>query len=209
MRNLSVEEARVFYDRFGAKQDQQLFYEGPALATLVANAGFAEAQSLFEYGCGTGRFAQELLEHYLPEGCRYLGVDISSTMVRLASGEATVAVPDSSIDRFISTYVLDLLPESTAQGVIAEAHRVLSADGLLCIAGITHGVTPLSKLVMSIWLRLFAWKPSLVGGCRPTRLVDLLPAGRWQVLTHKTVVAWSVASEVVIAKPIRADNYET
>ena len=85
MRNLSVEEARVFYDRFGAKQDQQLFYEGPALATLVANAGFAEAQSLFEYGCGTGRFAHELLEHYLPEGCRYLGVDISSTMVRLAS----------------------------------------------------------------------------------------------------------------------------
>jgi ubiquinone/menaquinone biosynthesis C-methylase UbiE len=221
MRSLSVEEARAFYDRFGVKQDQQLFYEGPALATLVANACLAEARSVFEYGCGTGRFAQELLEHHLQEGCRYLGVDISSTMVRLAakrligyagrasvvlsSGEATVAVPDSSIDRFISTYVLDLLPEPTSQRVIAEAHRVLSADGLLCLVGVTHGVTPLSRLVMSIWLRLFAWKPSLVGGCRPTRLVDLLLAGQWQVVSHNTVVAWGVASEVVIAKPIRAE----
>jgi hypothetical protein len=101
---------------------------------------------------------------------------------------------------------LDLLPEPAAQRVIAEAYRVLSADGLLCLAGITYGATPLSRLVMSIWLRLFAWKPSLVGGCRPTRLADLLPVGQWRVLSHKTVVAWSIASEVVIAKPVRAEH---
>lgn len=85
MRSFSVAEARAFYDRFGAKQDRQLFYEGPALATLVANARLGEARSVFEYGCGTGRFAQELLEHYLPNECVYVGVDISSTMVRLAA----------------------------------------------------------------------------------------------------------------------------
>jgi SAM-dependent methyltransferase len=222
MRSLTTEEARTFYDRFGAKQDKQLFYEGPALGSLVANACLGDAQSVFEYGCGTGRFAQELLEHYLPESCRYLGVDISSTMVRLAeerifaypgrasvvlsSGEATVAVPDASIDRFISTYVLDLLPEPTARRVIAEAHRALSADGLLCLAGITHGVSPLSRLAMSIWQRLFALNPLFVGGCRPTRLVDLVPASQWQVLRHKTVIAWSIASEVVIAKPASTEH---
>ncbi len=33
-RLLTVDEARKYYDRFGAKQDSQSFYEDPALAEL-------------------------------------------------------------------------------------------------------------------------------------------------------------------------------
>jgi hypothetical protein len=56
MRMLSHEEARAFYDWFGARQDSQRFYEDPALCDLLGHADFGEARSVFEFGCGTGRF---------------------------------------------------------------------------------------------------------------------------------------------------------
>lgn len=78
-------EARAFYDKFGSKQDSQAFYEAAALDQLVENSSFATAQSVFEFGCGTGRFAFDLLQRHVPADAVYRGVDISSTMVRLAS----------------------------------------------------------------------------------------------------------------------------
>ena len=83
-RTLTTSEARAFYDRFGAKQDKQAFYEDRAIAALIAHADFEHAQSIFEFGCGTGRLAARLLPTPLPDNCHYLGVDISTTMVALA-----------------------------------------------------------------------------------------------------------------------------
>jgi hypothetical protein len=57
---LSHEQAKRFYDHMGAKQDTQWFYERPALADLVANLELAGAEMLIEFGCGTGRFVEEL-----------------------------------------------------------------------------------------------------------------------------------------------------
>lgn len=84
MRTLWHDEAKAFYDWFGLRQDSQRFYEGPAVADLITHADFHEARSMFEFGCGTGRLTERLLSDYLPSGCRYRAVDISSTMVRLA-----------------------------------------------------------------------------------------------------------------------------
>src|SRR4051812_10077889 len=124
-RTVTPAEAKAFYDRFGAKQDRQAFYEDPALARLSAHAAFGEARSLVEFGCGTGRFAARLLADSLPDDARYHGIDISPTMVRIArarlaawSERATVQVSDGAIrlpvpsgscDRVLCTYVLDLL----------------------------------------------------------------------------------------------------
>ena len=80
---MSKEEVRSFYDRFGKKQDWQRFYEGPAIRDLLAHAAFEGARAVFELGCGTGWFAQELLTRYLAESSTYQCFDLSPTMVAL------------------------------------------------------------------------------------------------------------------------------
>ena len=73
-RNLNQEKLRQFYDHFGAKQDAQGFYEDAALDALVQLGGFEGAQSVFEIGCGTGKFADRLLTRYLPPTAKYVGI---------------------------------------------------------------------------------------------------------------------------------------
>jgi ubiquinone/menaquinone biosynthesis C-methylase UbiE len=216
---LTLEEAKAYYDSFGAKQDSQSFYEGPAIKVLIANSHFDQATSVFEFGCGTGRFAQELINEQLPPDAIYSGIDISSTMIQLAterlksfgpramvtlaSTNVDIPVGDNSIDRFVSTYVFDLLPQAVVQKVLDEAHRALQADGLLCLVSITPGKTPISRFVMGTWQWVFSQKPSIVGGCRPAQLAELLPTAQWQIRFQTVVVAWGIASEVVIAAPIK------
>jgi ubiquinone/menaquinone biosynthesis C-methylase UbiE len=83
-RTLTHQQAKAFYDRLGSKQDLQAFYEVPATNNLIAHAAFEAAQSVFECGCGTGALAERLLSRHLPPQARYLAVDSSATMVRLA-----------------------------------------------------------------------------------------------------------------------------
>jgi ubiquinone/menaquinone biosynthesis C-methylase UbiE len=212
---LTIHEARRFYDRFGAKQDDQDFYERPAIECLLAHGNFARARSVFELGCGTGRLARELLDDHLPPASTYRGVDISSTMVNLAKsklagfpGRATVAVvpgdgdlpsPSQSVDRFVATYVLDLLPATEIRRVLGEAHRILVPGGLLCLAGITDGTTILSRVVMKLWSGVFKFFPAAVGGCRPTDAGAYLDGGQWQIEHREAIVAYGIASEVIVA----------
>ena len=81
---LTRPEARAFYDRFGVKQDAQAFYEDPAIDELLRHADFESAEIVCEFGCGTGRLANRLLAENLPETARYLGWDLSPTMVGLS-----------------------------------------------------------------------------------------------------------------------------
>lgn len=218
MRTLTPEEAKAFYDHFGAKQDRQAFYEAPALRALVANSSLPEATSVFEYGCGTGQLAATLLREQLSPSASYLGIDISTTMTRLASDRlagfsprasiqqvepSTTALPAGSAtaDRFLSTYVLDLLPDAAVRRVLAEAARILRPGGLLCLAGVTHGATILSRVVMSGWRLLFNRRPAWVGGCRPTSLSHFVTPDAWATHCHQTVVSWGIASEVLVASP--------
>lgn len=150
---LSHDEAKAFYDRFGARQDKQAFYEDAALDRLVANSRFGEARAVFEFGCGTGRLAERLLARHLPDGAAYTGVDSSATMVALAverlarwpakvtisDGGMTLPAPGRAFDRIVATYVLDLLSEADGQALIAEAHRTLMPGGLLWLPGSPMG----------------------------------------------------------------------
>jgi ubiquinone/menaquinone biosynthesis C-methylase UbiE len=212
---LTHERARAFYDWFGAWQDRQRFYEQRAVDDLLRHSSPARARSILEFGCGTGRFAASLLAQYAPQETRYLGLDISTTMVRLAqarlarfgararvvltSGATRLDVESSSFDRFFSTYVLDLLAESDIQSLVAEAHRVLTPGGLLGLVSLTHGGTALSRVVERMWRAAYRVRPELVGGCRPISLETFVGEG-WAIRHTRRVVQWGVPSEVLIAE---------
>ena len=219
MNLVTLKPARIqaYYDRFGKLQDTQGFYEDPALDDLVAHARLAEAENIFEFGCGTGRLAARLLAEHLPASATYLGCDLSRTMVGLAkerladyAGRAQVIqadgairfpLSDHSVDRVISTYVLDLLPETRIGEFLHESHRVLKDEGRLCLVSLTNGTTLLSKLVSSGWAGLFRWRASWVGGCRPISLEQQVDPDLWEAEYRNVVIAFGVPSEVLIARP--------
>ena len=216
---MSSKEARTFYDRFGAKQDKQAFYEDKALSALEGASLFADARHVFEFGFGTGRFARRLFEKYLSDEATYTGVDVSSTMYRLASerlqrwqesvtltlteGETEFDLPANDFDRFVSAYVLDLLNPEALCAVLAEAHRLLAPDGLLCLVSLTNPVELSGYLTAIIWRLLFHVNPSIVGGCRPIALKQFLAESDWRIIHHKTVVSWTITSEIVVATPLK------
>ena len=119
------------YDRIGRFQDWQSVYEGRAIREVIRLGSFDSAKSVFEFGCGTGAFAAKLFRTCLPSVCRYVGIDVSPRMVRLATsrlktwaGRTTIKLsdgsprlhePDGVFDRFVSNYVFELLaPEYAA-----------------------------------------------------------------------------------------------
>ena len=220
---LSREQARDFYDRFGAKQDSQKFYEDPAVRALLAQADLQAAKAVFELGCGTGRLAEELLSQHLSEDATYVGCDLSTTMVglmgstfqcaqcrlarfgaraqvRQTDGAPRIDAPDAAYDRFLSTYVLDLLPEEEMSTVLGEARRVLAPGGRLCLVSLTEGTTLPSRAVIAIWKTLHRLRPAIVGGCRPVKLRDFLSDHQWQIDHQSVVVAFGIPSEVLVAR---------
>jgi len=215
MRTLSHEEAKAFYDWLGARQDSQGIYEDAALTELVTQGEFHKAQAIFEFGCGTGRFADRLLSGHLASNCRYTAVDISTTMVRLAqerlsrwgrrveitqsSGSMIVDAQDSSFDRFLILYVLDLLSEQDIRDLLAEAHRVLEPNGLLCTVALTHGESMPARITARVWCWLFRLHPKLVGGCRPILVKGFLRDPAWSLRHYKLVTRFWISSEVLVA----------
>ncbi len=214
-RGLSCEQVIQFYDRFGKKQDTQSYYEDLALADLLKHARFDTAQAVVEFGCGTGRFAEQLLGTYLPNNATYWACDVSATMLELSgqrlsrfgnrvalwksTGELSLPLLSESVDHFVSNYVLDILAFDEIQTVIGEAKRVLKQDGLLCLTGLTNGKGLFSKLWTSFWNVRFAINPKWVGGCRPIEIENFLDAD-WEIKHYRVVVARGISSEVLVAR---------
>ena len=215
---LDAQAVRRFYDRFGSRQDRQSFYEDPGLDVLVREEDFGHARHVFEFGSGTGRFADRLLSRELPPDARYEGVDLSSTMVDLATqrlgrfpdrakvtrSEGGVRLPfdDASFDRVVATYVLDILAAEEIGRFLAEARRLLLRGGLLCTVALAAGCSLPSRLLSRAWSRVHSLRPTLVGGCRPIEVADFLDTSLWSRRHRSVVVAWAVPSEVLVAEAI-------
>ena len=215
---LDREQVRSYYDRFGSKQDKQGFYEDPATRVLLVHGEFDKAEAALELGCGTGRFALELLNRHLPEKATYTGYDLSSTMVRLtreriaefdgrtkvhlSDGSLYLDTPDRSADRFVANYVLDLLPITDIDVALAEAYRVLKPGGLLCLVSLSYSQKPLSRLLMWTWEQVHSFNSRLVGGCRPLCLKKFVSPHSWEIKHHRMVVAFGIPSEVLVARKV-------
>lgn len=214
---LDAISARRVYDRIGRLQDTQRFYEDPAIRRLVELGDFGHGDAVFELGCGTGRLAATLLSSVLPSSAEYMAVDVSPKMVRIASRRllpwaerATVKLLEppalslpgdtASRDRFLATYVFDLLSLEHAEALLAESARLLVQGGLIALVSLTNGTTAASRLVCSVWNSAALRWPELVGGCRSIELMDLLTDPPWSVRHQEVVVRFGVPSEVVIAE---------
>ena len=218
MRYLTPQEARRFYDNFGAKQDTQHFYEDKAINALIQHADFQHAQAVLEFGCGTGRLAEQLLTNHLPKNATYFGLDISSTMVDLATqrvqafsqraqvklsqGETRLPFADNTFDRFLSTYVLDLLPEDAIHLLLSETHRVLQSGGIVALASLSHGETFFSKGVTGVWTTIHRINPKWVGGCRPLTLKSYVRNDLWKTIHQEKISQFGITSEVLLAQKI-------
>ena len=212
---LTLSQARWVYDRIGRIQDWQAFYEDATIDRLVANATLSGNQNIFEFGCGTGRLAANLLETP-PPSVSYLGVDISPVMINLATSRllpwaerAKVLLVDGSLplpaddgfaDRVLSTFVFDLLDEAYARAVLDDLRRILAPNGRLCLASLSHGERPLERAVSRAWLGLWRFAPQLLGGCRPISLSALLERG-WNVEHRSRVHRIGLVMDVVVAAP--------
>jgi ubiquinone/menaquinone biosynthesis C-methylase UbiE len=111
-----------------------------ALKHLLAHSDFENASAVFELGCWTGRLAECLFKEYLADNANYVGIDISTTIIRIATrrlrnwrgratvrqadGTAKLPYGDGAFDRFVATYVLDLLPQPVINHVLSEARRL-------------------------------------------------------------------------------------
>jgi ubiquinone/menaquinone biosynthesis C-methylase UbiE len=182
---------------------------------LIAHAAFYSAHSVIEFGCGTGALAAKLLQHYLPADSHYVGLDISGTMVSLAQerlkplseracihqidASLPIAEPDHSFDRFVSTYVFDLLAPDFIDQLLSEAHRLLVPRGRLCLVSMTFGTSTLSRAVCWGWQRVWRLRPGIVGGCHPVELSEYLLSEWWKIDHQTEVTSWGITSEVVVA----------
>ena len=214
---LTRSQVQTFYNHFGKKQDTQAFYEDAALDTLIEHAAFDKAKAIFEFGCGTGRFAVRLLTSCLSPSATYTGVDLSETMVTIAQqrlslhsvrasvtqsdGSIHYPLADHSVDRVISTYVFDLLPKTDIREAINEAHRVLTSEGKLCLVSLSYGINFSSRIVTAVWKNIFNLRASLVGGCRPINLLSYLDENNWSINYHKVISQYGVPSEILVASP--------
>ncbi len=212
---LTLNQARRVYDRIGRVQDWQAFYEDATINRLVAESALAGDQTIFEFGCGTGRLAAQLLGA-LPSSVNYLGVDISPVMIDLATrrlapwtwrakvvlvdGSLPLPADDGFADRVLSTFVFDLLDEAYARAVVDDLRRILKPNGRLCLASLAYGERLLERGVCRAWTGIWRIAPQVVGGCRPISTTALL-AHDWNIEHHSRVHRWGLVMDVVIAAP--------
>jgi ubiquinone/menaquinone biosynthesis C-methylase UbiE len=215
METLTHGEARAFYDRFGGMQDWPRFGEDRAVDAMLARADLGAARAVVEFGCGTGRLAEIVLERHASPRATYDGFDVSRTMVALArsrlarfpgrsrvsltDGSPRLPLADASADRYLSTYVIDLLSIEDARAAVGDAWRLLTAGGVLCLVSLTHGHTWASRRLEGAWRLVHRIRPQLTGGCRPVCLMDLV-ARPWEIAYRGIVCRFGLCSEVLIAE---------
>ena len=151
----------------------------------------------------------------------YIGVDMSQTMhnkcalrlfpfieeglVQLHVVDDTFdfiinRLGDDTVDRFVFTYVLDLLPSDTISGfasIITEKLKK-NQESKVCVVNLTYGFTPFSRLVTNVWQFLYkVLGGGFVGGCRPISALDYFNKS-YQLEYFEKTVSTGLPSEVAI-----------
>ncbi len=215
---LNPAQARSAYRRLGGALNSVGAYENRATRQILQHARFEQARSIFEFGCGTGSFAQGVLENYLPPDALYKAIDVTPEMIadtqrrlekfegrariELSDGGPPTTEPSATVDRFVSNFVFDLLSQEDIEAVLAEAHRMLVPGGLLCLASLAPAQGPLSRACMGLWSTVYKHQPHWLGGCRPIELLPFLRGSSWSILHHEIIVPLGFPLEFVVAEKL-------
>ena len=181
-----------FYDLFGALLMNDYYhytFEEIAMRNMIEHCDIQNHQNILEIGPGSGFLAEQILQKY---NVNYIGIDLSKTMSiasskRLQSyinnGSVELYLIDNSldfleswkkpVDRYIFTYILDLLPDQE----INQFSNILSKklkehnNSKVCIVNLTYGFTSFSRILTNIWQLLYTTLGgSILGGCRPIEI---------------------------------------
>ena len=125
-------------------------------------AGIGPRDSVLDVGCGTGRVSRVLSAQ-----CRYVGIDLSEDMIRVARkrnqsrlfviGDATrIPYPDESFDAVLMIAVLHhSVLSSEREKILQEAHRVLKPGGCM-FASVWNLFQP------RYWKRWTGWRQACI-----------------------------------------------
>jgi ubiquinone/menaquinone biosynthesis C-methylase UbiE len=119
--------------------------------------------------------------------------------VALTDGAPLLPLPADCCDRFLATYVIDLLSRRDARDLIVEARRVLVTGGLLCLVSLTSGQGAIARAVEMLWMAIHRWRPRLLGGCRPVHLLELM-GPQWHLRHYEVVCRFGLCSDVLVAE---------
>lgn len=212
----AIEQIIRLYDRIGPLADSTAFYVDPALNRLTKSAFLREAGRIVEVGGGTGRYAERLLQSVLPADARYIDLEPSRRMRELAqrrlsrwSARAGIRPLDDplpedwrgAVDRYVATYVLNVLPsEDAIQERLEHAHRVLADKGLLCLVNQTYGRSGVERAIGKFWMAVYGVTPAVLGNCRLLEVPQYLARSRWRVCSLEVVCRFGFCSEVLVAE---------
>ena len=223
-----------FYDLIGGilmNDWYHYLFEEKSMDIMISECEFSPGQIVVEIGPGSGFLAEKIIRQVKSMSTEdqayfsYTGIDMSHTMYEKASkrlnpfiveGIAQLHVVNDtftflnhtlkqdSVDRFVFTYVLDLLPP----GVIAEfAHAVHDKlnhhhDGRVCVVNLTYGYSLFSRIVTNIWQILYrVLGGEFMGGCRPIHAQEYFSVGSpdgYQVEHMSKTVSSGLPSEVAV-----------
>lgn len=118
------------YEEFGLKE-----------AAILEYAGLRDAQSLLDFGCGSGRLAWALGQKKM--SIDYCGIDILKTFLRYAKKKSppgyrfilnrsfSIPLPDASFDMAAAFSVFTHLMHHESYTYLEEIHRVVRPGGIV------------------------------------------------------------------------------
>ncbi len=122
--------------------------------------------------------------------------------VRQADATTNLALRRAAVfDRFGAAYVLVLVTHGAIKHVLDEAYRLLCRDGKLCIVNLTEGITPVSRLVISAWKCIYAFKSPLAGRLQTLAHINPARSGQLANRARGGCFFMGTCSEIVIASP--------
>lgn len=105
------------------------------------------------------------------------------------------------VDRYVATYVLNVLPsEDAIRRLLERAHDALADSGLLCLVNQTYGRAGAERIISALWMRIYGATPAVLGNCRLLEARQYLDGSRWHLRSRDVVSRFGFCSEVLVAE---------